>query len=59
MALENYEILKNVGELAKDIGEAIKPSGDGGSTITIPEWINIGTKFLTNIGTDLIDDDED
>ena len=59
MALENHEILKNVGELAKDIGKAIKPSSDGGTQITIPEWIEIGTKFFTNIGTDFIDDDED
>ena len=59
MALENHELLKNSGDLLKSIGNAIKPSSEGGKKITIKEWITIGTDFFTQLGVDIIDDDEE
>jgi hypothetical protein len=59
MSLEASEILKNVGELLKDAGLAVKTSSDGGKKITVTEWVEIGRKFATAMGADFIDDDED
>ena len=59
MPLENFEIAKNVGELIKDIGEAMKPDSEGGTTIKTKEWVEIGIKFATAMGADWIDDDEE
>jgi len=57
--LENYEVFDNVGDLMKGIGSALKKDSDGGKTITTREWVDLGSKFLTDMGVDLVDDDEE
>ena len=59
MALENFEVAKNAGDLLKNVGEALRPNSDGGSKINMSEWIKIGIEFAQSMGADWQDDDDE
>jgi len=57
MALTTPELLYNVSELLKKLGEAIEPGSDAGAKISLSEIVNIVTNTLTKLGIDIADED--
>jgi len=56
MPLTNPEILYNVAELIKKVGEAIEPASDAGEKVSLSEIVNIVTSMLTKLGVDIADE---
>ena len=59
MALQLFEILKNVGNFFTALGNASKPSSDGGKVITKKELLNAGVNLVQAFGIDVVDNDEE